>query len=104
MVTVGWVGRVQADVTARSRWGKRVRESEDNWVLLVNPGKVRLADVYRLFVFGGTAVGAGAAKDLALSPMTLDTGALARRVEAAVEQGLEQTLAEHFENPPPASR
>jgi membrane protein len=104
MVTVGWVGRVQADVTARSRWGKRVRESEDNWVLLVNPGKVRLADVYRLFVFGGTAVGTGAAKDLALSPMTLDTGALARRVEAAVEQGLEQTLAEHFENPRPASQ
>jgi membrane protein len=104
MMTVGWVGRVQADVTARSRWGKRVRESEDNWVLLVNPGKVRLADVYRLFVFGGTAVGTGAAKDLALSPMTLDTGALARRVEAAVEQGLEQTLAEHFENPRPASQ
>jgi membrane protein len=28
--------------------------------------------------------------------MTLDTSALARQVEAAVEGGLDQTLAEHF--------
>ena len=66
-------------------------------MLLINPEKLRLAEVYRLFVFGGAAVDAGAAKDLdQASPMTLDTGALARQVEAAVEQGLEQTLAEHF--------
>ena len=97
MVAVGWVGRVQTDVAKRSKWGKRVRENADNWVLLVNPTKVRLADVYRLFVFGGTAVDAGAALDLdKASPMTLDTSALARQVEEAVEHGLEQTLAEHF--------
>lgn len=97
MVTVGWVGRVQADVSTRSRWGKRVRESDDNWVLLINPEKLKLADVYRLFVFGGMQVDAGAAKDLDQgSPLTLDTKALARQVEAAVEQGLEETLAEHF--------
>ncbi len=97
MVTVGWVGRVQTDVAARSRWGKLVRESDDNWVLLINPEKLRLAEVYRLFVFGGTAVDAGAAKDMdQASPMTLDTSALARQVEDAVENGLEQTLAEHF--------
>jgi membrane protein len=97
MVTVGWVGRVQPDVSARSRWGKRARESDDNWVLLINPEKLKLADVYRLFVFGATTVDAGAAKDLDQgSPMTLDTQALARQVEAAVEQGLEETLAEHF--------
>ena len=97
MVTVGWVGRVQADVSTRSRWGKRVRESDDNWVLLINPEKLKLADVYRLFVFGGMTVDAGAAKDLDEgSPLTLDTKALARHVEAAVEKGLEETLAEHF--------
>lgn len=97
MVTIGWVGRVQADVAARSRWGKRMRESDDNWVLLINPDKLRLADVYRLFVFGGTSVDVGAAVDLyRTSPMTLDTSALARQAELAVEQGLEQTLAEHF--------
>jgi membrane protein len=97
MVTVGWVGRVQADVPARLRWGKRVRESDDNWVLLINPEKLKLSDVYRLFVFGGKTVDAGAAKDLdQSSALTLDTQVLARQVEAAVEQGLEQTLAEHF--------
>ena len=100
MVTVGWVGRVQADVATRSRWGKRVRESEDNWVLLINPEKLRLAEVYRLFVFGGMTVDAGAAKDLDHgSPLTLNTSALARQVESAVEQGLEQTLADHFAMP-----
>jgi membrane protein len=106
MVTEGWVGRVQADVSARSRWGKRARESDDNWVLLINPDKLKLADVYRLFVFGGSALDAGAAQDLDQgSPMTLDTGALARQVETAVERGLEQTLAEHFEvTTVPASR
>jgi membrane protein len=104
MVTVGWVGRVQADVATRSRWGKRVRESADNWVMLVNPGKVRLADVYRLFVFGGAAVDAGAARDLPISPMTLDSAALGRQVELAVDQGLEQTLAEHFEDERSAER
>jgi membrane protein len=100
MVTVGWVGRVQNDVATRSRWGKRVRESEDNWVLLINPEKLRLAEVYRLFVFGGMTVDAGAAKDLDDgSPLTLNTNALARQVESAVEQGLEQTLADHFSMP-----
>ncbi|HEU4372058.1 MAG TPA: YihY family inner membrane protein [Telluria sp.] len=100
MVTVGWVGRVQTDVATRSRWGKRVRESEDNWVLLINPEKLRLAEVYRLFVFGGLTVDAGAAKDLdGGSPLTLNTNALARQVESAVEQGLEQTLADHFAMP-----
>ncbi len=97
MVTVGWVGRVQADVPARLRWGKRVRESDDNWVLLINPEKLKLSDVYRLFVFGGRPADAGAAKDLdQASAMTLDTRALAGKVEEAVERGLDQTLAEHF--------
>ena len=98
MVTAGWVGRVQPDVSARLRWGKRVRESDDNWVLLINPEKLKLAEVYRLFVFGGAtlALNAGATDVGAGAPMAFDTGALARQVEAAVEQGLEETLAEHF--------
>ncbi|MBC7454823.1 MAG: YihY family inner membrane protein [Massilia sp.] len=97
MVRVGWVGLVHADVSARSRWGKRVRESDHNWVLLINPEKLRLAEVYRLFVFGGIAVDVGAAPDMEQgSPMSLDMGALARQVECAVERGLEQTLAQHF--------
>ncbi|MEO7496018.1 MAG: YihY family inner membrane protein [Massilia sp.] len=94
MVAVGWVGRVESNVTARSKWGKRLRESADNWVLLINPDKLLLADVYRLFVFGGSAESSEAAP--AESPLALDTAALARQVESAVERGLEQTLAERF--------
>ena len=95
MVTAGWVGRVQPDVSARLRWGKRVRESDDNWVLLIHPDKLTLAEVYRLFVFGGATLALAVALDDS-APMALDTLALARQVEAAVEQGLEQTLAQHF--------
>jgi membrane protein len=99
MVTEGWVGRLQSDVSARARWGVGARESADQWVLLVDTSKVRLADVYRLFVFGGAGAEAAAAADAAaapLSPLALDTAELARQVEAAVERGLEQTLVEHF--------
>lgn len=96
MVAVGWVGRVLAETTTRSRWGKPVREGADNWVLLINPEKIKVAEVYRLFVFGGVAVDAWAAKDLKESVLTLDTSSLAKRVEVAVEQGLDQTLAENF--------
>ena len=97
MLNVGWVGRVQDDVTRRARWGKGVVENADNWVLLANVSKLRLADVYRLFVFNGVAVDAAKPLDLDQdSPMTLDTSALARQVELAVEGGLDQTLAEHF--------
>ncbi len=97
MVAEGWVGRVQTEVAARSKWGKRIRASADNWVLLTNPDKLRLADVYRLFVFGGAALDAGAAPDMdPASPMTLDTSALARQVEAAVERELGQTVGDHF--------
>jgi membrane protein len=94
MVAAGWVGRVQDDVSARARWGARAREGSDNWVLLVDPDKLKLADVYRLFVFGGA--GAGGVQPLPVSPLALDTDTLARRVESAVEQGLDQTLAAHF--------
>jgi membrane protein len=108
MVAAGWVGRVHAEETAKVIWGRGAREGGEGWVLLVDPRTVRLSDVYRLFVFGGTGVdmapglgaGPGAAANAGepapASPLALDTAALARRVEAAVERGLDQTLAEHF--------
>jgi len=103
MVAVGWVGRVQQDARARIAWGWNAREGMDNWVLLVDPAQIRLADVYRLFVFGGFEAGAavgivrpGAGAAAPVSPLTLDLEALARQVELAVEGGLEQTLAQHF--------
>lgn len=99
MLTAGWVGRVQDDVAVRTKWGRMARESTDNWVLLVNVNKLKVADVYRLFAFGGAAVVAAKAVDLDQgSPLTLNTSVLARQVELAVEAGLGQTLAEHFAN------
>lgn len=94
MVAAGWVGQVQVDA---QRWGRSVRAGTDCWVLLVDPRSVRLADVYRLFVFGGIGNEAGPAVDAAQAPLALDTAALAREVEAAVEQGLDETLADHFD-------
>ena len=96
MLVAGWVGRVETDVKLRSRWGKRAREGMDNWVLLANPRRLRVSDVYRMFVFGGLSADPAIPLDLD-SPVTLDTNALARKVEAAVESGLNQTLAEHFD-------
>jgi membrane protein len=65
-------------------------------VLLVDPGTIRLSDVYRMFVFGGAGGVPPGEPAVAGSPLALDTADLTRRVETAVEQGLDQTLAEHF--------
>ncbi|MFN3790421.1 YihY family inner membrane protein [Massilia sp.] len=92
MVAAGWVGRVQDELPPGARWGRATPEQADNWVLLADPGKLRLADVYRLFVFDAPQ----AAEPAPATPLALDTAALARQVEAAVEGGLEQSLAAHF--------
>jgi membrane protein len=104
MVAVGWVGRVQSEVPAQVRWGRGAREGADCWVLLLEPHLIRLADVYRLFVFGSVsetmpAVGTGEGETP--SPLALDTAALARQVDAAVGRGLDATLAEHFDRVEP---
>jgi membrane protein len=106
MVAVGWVGRVQAEESVQAMLGRGAREGGDGWVLLVDPALIRLSDVYRLFLFGGvgldpvpalgTGAGAAAGEAPPPSPLALDTATLARQVEAAVERGLDQTLAEHF--------
>jgi len=99
MVKEGWVGRVNVEAPLRVQWGKRISEGSDHWVLLANLSKVTLADVYRLFVFGGMPVNTGASSesDDARDVEARKEGALlARQVEAAVEEGLGITLAEHF--------
>lgn len=96
MESHGWVGRVRAAAPGRGPWGRRMREDLDHWVLLVNPDKVKVADVYRLFAFAGSASDGSMAPVVRGSSLQLDTGALARQVEEAVERGLGQTLSEHF--------
>lgn len=79
MLEAGWVGRIKLDIPRRIQWGKHFTQGFDRWTLLANPDQLTLADVYRLFVFN-------AEHDVVL----------AKQVEAAVEQGLQQTLTEHF--------
>jgi membrane protein len=101
MVAAGWVGRVQAEAPPKTRWDMRqirTRVFMDNWVLLLDPNLIRLADVYRMFAFGGAGApdAAPAADPAPATPLALDGAVLARQVEAAVEAGLDQTLADHF--------
>jgi len=99
MVDQGWVGRVNVESAVRVQWGKRVADSSDHWVLLGNVQRITLADVYRLFVFGGMRVNAGypaGATDERDMRAAQSAAALAAEVENAVEQGLGMTLAEHF--------
>jgi membrane protein len=80
MLEAGWVGRIRQEaVRRRVQFGKRQTEGLDNWTLLGNPDQLRLADVYRLFVFAAN-----------------DAVPLSRAVEEAVEQGLQQTLSDYF--------
>lgn len=99
MLAQGWVGKVKAEAAPRVEWGKRVSEGADNWVLLANAEKLTLAEVYRLFVFGGMPVNSGVSGDSEDHRDQLaaqEAARLARDVEASVEQGLGRTLAEHF--------
>ena len=80
MLDAGWVGRILHESPRRRvQFGKRHTIGLDSWTLLANPGQLRLADVYRMFVFSAA-----------------DEQALSQVVEAAIEQGLQQTLADYF--------
>jgi membrane protein len=96
---MGWGGRVRVDPVPRVQFGKHVTDTGDNWVLLANPEMLTLAEVYRLFVFGGMPVNAGVAQESG-DPRDVaarrDAARLARQVEDAVEAGLGLTLAGHF--------
>ncbi|TFW11344.1 YihY family inner membrane protein [Massilia arenosa] len=102
MVAMGWVGRIQAE-RRRTKWGRRLRDDADQWVLLMNLERLKVADVYRLFVFGAAQEAAVPDNVEPRSPLRLDGAALARQVEAAVEQGLEQSVADYFAYGPRAA-
>jgi membrane protein len=104
MLAQGWVGRLKVDAPRRVQWGKRVSDGVDHWVLLANLDKLTLADIYRLFVFGGIALNAGVAlpatstEDADASDASHRAALLAREVEDAVEQGLGMSLQQHFDS------
>ncbi len=79
MLSAGWVGCIKTEQPMHVQWGKRITQGLDSWTLLANPEQLKVADVYRLFVFN-----------------TSNNTMLAKQVENAVERGLGQTLALHF--------
>ncbi|MET0983450.1 MAG: YihY family inner membrane protein [Telluria sp.] len=96
MAAAGWVGRVQAEAPA-GPFGAMAGTGAEAWVLLADADQLRVADVYRLFVFGGPQADlAPAARQVAGSPLSLDTHALAQQVEGAVAQGLDQPISAYF--------
>jgi membrane protein len=80
MFEAGWVGRVKARTPVRAQWGKRITEGLDRWALLVNPQQLKLAEVYRLFVFNSSA-----------------NPAVVEQVDKVIEQGLNQSLGEFLQ-------
>lgn len=99
MVAAGWVGRLQPDAPLQGGWNSagRAGAGADNWVLLADPHKLLVADVYRLFIFGGAhAALAPNAQQVAGSPLSLDIATLSHQVEDAVAQGLDQPISQYF--------
>lgn len=77
MVQAGWVARLNMDAVASKK--SAALPGAECWVLLAHPGMVRIAEVYRVFVFE-------AQSDVRLT----------EKVEAAMEQGLQETLEDYF--------
>ncbi|MFX8926075.1 hypothetical protein ABTN20_19630, partial [Acinetobacter baumannii] len=57
MAEEGWVARVNVDnKVLRSRFWLRKNEiGAELWILLISPAGLRLADIYRLFVFSAAS-------------------------------------------------
>jgi len=80
MLGAGWVARIKTELPqGRFRLRKRLRQGTERWTLIANPDQLRLADIYRRFVFDPDS-----------------EALLVKQVEHVIEDGLAQTLAAHF--------
>lgn len=79
MLNVGWVGRIRAQRARGWRLGRRQRLQQDRWVLLANPDKLTVAEVYQLFAF-------------APAPQS----PLGQKVEGVIALGLSSPIAAYF--------
>jgi membrane protein len=77
MMKAGWVGRLHADEMAAKK--STPLAGSEWWVLLANPAVTPISEVYRLFVFGSQT-----------------DARLSKKVESAIEQGLQETLEDYF--------
>jgi membrane protein len=79
MASVGWVGRLCADEVSAKKSALLIGAKQ--WVLLANPAQVRVAQVYRLFVFE-----------------VQSDAKLVQKVDKVIEQGLQESLEAYFVN------
>lgn len=78
MMRAGWVARLNADEVAHQK--SPLLSGAECWVLLAHPGMVRIADVYRVFVFESQS-----------------DERLTAKVDSAMQQGLQDTLDAYFQ-------
>jgi membrane protein len=81
LLEVGWVGRVEVVKNKASRWLQLARGEHDHWTLLINPNKLVLADVMKLFAFSESS------------------HALGREINQLLDRGLSLSLADYFNTP-----
>jgi membrane protein len=83
MLDVGWVGRMRPQRSVVISLGRRAQAKHDRWVLLANPDKLTLAEVFRLFAFSP-------APDSPLS----------QHVLTLLNRDLSLSITDHFKAPP----
>ena len=81
LLEAGWVGRVEVVKNKASRWLQLARGEHDLWTLLINPNKLAVADVMKLFAFSESS------------------HALGREINQLLDRGLSLSLADYFNTP-----
>ena len=81
LLEAGWVGRVEVVKNKASRWLQLARGEHDHWTLLINPNKLVVADVMKLFAFSESS------------------HALGREINQLLDRGLSLSLANYFNTP-----
>lgn len=81
LLEAGWVGRVEVVKNKASRWLQLARGEHDHWTLLINPNKLAVADVMKLFAFSESS------------------HALGREINQLLDRGLSLSLADYFNTP-----
>ena len=81
LLEAGWVGRVEVVKNKASRWLQLARGEHDHWTLLINPNKLAVADVLKLFAFSESS------------------HTLGREINQLLDRGLSLSLADFFNTP-----
>jgi len=81
LLEAGWVGRVEVVKNKASRWLQLARGEHDHWTLLINPNKLVVGDVMKLFAFSESS------------------HALGREINQLLDRGLSLSLADYFNTP-----